>query len=198
MDTFQRSPENMELHFENQIKIEKEFEKIELVAEKLMEKYGEYADLQSFVDYLKGMEKLFAQAKIENWTETRAKEELVKTEIHFFASDSGIDVDVFKTIQDDFGMVYFTVKQVHEAADKLREKYAACQECQGFVEYMKKITLLFIEAQKEHLGMKVIKENLYRSRMAKLSADGSPELETLETIRIEFEDAMAKMEKQND
>lgn len=182
----------MESYFESQVEIEREFEKIELVAEKLSEKYSEYEELKSFVQYLKGMEKLFAQAKIEKWTETRTKDELVKTEIHFFSLDSGIDEDVFKTIKDDFGMVYFTVKQVHEAADRLVEKYAACQDCQEFIEYMKKITLLFIESHKEHTGMDAIKDNLYRSRIINLSADGHPEVEILETIKIEFEDAMRK------
>ncbi|HAV11585.1 MAG TPA: hypothetical protein DCX32_03515 [Candidatus Moranbacteria bacterium] len=193
MNTIQKSPENMELHFENQLRIEKEFEKIELVADKLTEKYKEYKELQGFVAYLKGMEKLFAQARIESWTNTQAKEELVKNEIHFFSLDSGIDEDVFKTIRDDFGMVYITVKQVHEAADKLMEKYAACADCLEFIGYMKKISLLFLEAQKEHWDMKIIKENMCKSRIAKLSADGHPELQILEQIRMEFDDAIVKM-----
>lgn len=187
MNFIQKSPENMELNFENQLKIEKEFEKIELVASKLAEKYGEYSDLRGFVEYLKGMEKMFAQAKAESWGASQVKEELVRNEIRFFSQDSGIDESVFKTIRDDFGMVYFTVQQVHEATERLAEKYAACYECLEFIEYMKKLSLLFLEAQKEHWGTELIKDNLYRSKIAKLSADGNPELEILENIKLEFE-----------
>jgi len=187
------SPENMELQYENQVRVGKEFEKIELVAEKLTEKYKEYTELKGFVDYLKGMEKLFAQARIDNWTETKVKEELVENEIHFLAIDSGVDEDIFKRIRDDFGMVYFTVEQVYESAEKLAEKYAACAECLEFIAYMKKVSLLFVEAQREHRDIRTIKESLCKSRIVKLSEDGNPQVETLEGIRMEFEEAMMEM-----
>lgn len=193
MNDFIGTPERMEdKFFENQLKIEKEFEKIELVAEKITKKYNEYQSLQSFVSYLKGMEKLFAQAKIFNWNDTRTKEELIKAETHFFSLDSGVDEDIFLTIRDDFGLVYTTVKQVYEATEKLLEKYAACGECKEFIEYMKRISLLFIEAKKENWDTRIIKENLYKYRMKKLSADGDPRLEVLEEVRMEFEKEISK------
>ncbi|EKE16509.1 MAG: hypothetical protein ACD_11C00004G0007 [uncultured bacterium] len=193
MNDITNSPERMEeKFFEEQVKIEKEFEKIELVAEKITEKYKEYQSLQSFVLYLKGMEKVFAQAKLSNWKDTKTKEELIKTEMHFFSMDSGVDEDIFLTIRDDFGMVYTTVKQVYEATEKLLEKYAACAECKEFIEYMKKISLLFIEAKKENWDTQIIKENLYKYRMKKLSADGDPRLEVLEDVRMEFERELSK------
>lgn len=187
MNNVPHPAENMELRYENQAKLEKEFEKIDLVAKKLTERYSEYEDLRGFVEYLKGMEKLFARAGVENWGENRVKEEIIMSEIRFFSADSGLDEDVFKTIRDDFGLVYFNVHQVYEAAESLIKKYDACEDCKKFIEYMKKITLIFVEAQKEHWGLKIIKGKMYSFRMQNLSSDGTPEPELLDKIRLEFE-----------
>ncbi len=181
------SPENLEAGMEMQVRVEREFAKIDLAAQKLSEKYKEYADLQSFVSYLQGLEKMFTQAKIEKMGSSRLKEELVRNEIHFFADDSGLDEKVFATIRDDFGLAMFTIEQIEETCEKLLAKYPDCADCHDFILYLKKISLLFLEAQRERWDVQVIKENLWQARMEKLSADGQPELKILEKIRQEFE-----------
>jgi len=191
MNRMENFSENMEAQYENQLRVGKEFEKIDVVAKKIVEKYGEYKELKGFVGYLKGMEKIFAEAKINNWKDEKIKEDIVENEIHFLSAGSGLDEDIFKTIRDDFGMVYFTVQQIYDVAEKLLEKYSACEECKMFIEYMKKVSLLFLEAKKEGWSLSIIKDNLCRYRMQKFSADGVPELELLEQVKMEFESAIS-------
>ena len=50
-----------------------------------------------------------------------------------------------------------------------------------------------MEAQREHRDIRTIKESLCKSRIVKLSEDGNPQVETLEGIRMEFEEAMMEM-----
>ena len=179
--------EDMEAQYERNIRLGKEFEKIDLAAGKVKEKYGDYEELKEFVDYLEAMERLFIRAELENWGDTRIKEELVVSEIRIFSKEFHLDEDVLKKIKDDFGQYCFTVRQIHEIAERLLEKYASCEDCKNFIEYLKETNLFFIEAEKNHWNRNVIKEKLCKLRMKNLTSDGSPDLKILEEIKVEFE-----------
>ena len=79
---------------------EDELEKIDIVALKLKEKYGEYRDFDKFIDYLASMERIFISAKMEKWGAGEVKMAFVDAESYLMSLDSGIDEDIFAKIKE--------------------------------------------------------------------------------------------------
>jgi hypothetical protein len=173
-------------HFEHEVQAERELEKIDIVALKMAEKYGEYETLKSFVAYLASMEKVFARSRIYNSSYTTTKDEIIKTEIHLFSTDTGLDEDMLRSIKDDFGLVYLTVSEVYAIAEKLIKKFSNKDGCGEFISSLRDISIVFIEAHKKHFTISEIQDRIYRSRMKTLSADGDPDIILLEKVYAEF------------
>ena len=141
------------LHFEHEIQAEREFEKIDVVALKMTEKYGEYEALKSFVTYLASMEKVFARSRIYNSSLVTTKDEIIKAEIHLLSTDSGLDEDMLKSIRDDFSSVYMTISQVYTIAEKLIKKFSGKHGCIEFISSLRDISIAFIEAHERHISI---------------------------------------------
>lgn len=178
------------LHFEHEVEAERELEKIDIAASKMVEKYGEYESLKSFVTYLASMEKVFARSRIYDSSPTTIKDEIIKTEIHIFSADSSLDEDMLRSIRDDFSLVYLTVSQVYAIAEKLLQKFADMEGCDDFIASLRDISVAFIEAHEKHFAISEIQDRIYRSRMKILSADGDPDIILLEKVYSEFKNEL--------
>lgn len=172
---------------EREIKIKHEFEKINAVESKLSQEYGEYKILRSFVSYLSSIEKVFAQARIYNSSHLLVKEEIVKTEMHFFSEDNRIDEKILNSIKDDFGSVYMAVSQIYAVAEKLLQKFSDNPDCIEFIKSLRDIHIIFAEAHDKKIKINEIQEQIYRSHMKILTEDGDPEISVLEKIYRNFE-----------
>ena len=179
-----------EKNFEHEIQAEQELEKIDIVALKMAEKYGEYETLKSFVSYLASMEKVFARSRIYNSGPMTTKDEIIKTEMHLFSADTGLDEDMLKSIRDDFSSVYLTVSQVYTITEKLIQKFSDEERCCEFISSLRDISLAFIEAHEKHFTISEIQERIYRSRMRALSINGNPDIGLLEKIYTEFKNEL--------
>jgi hypothetical protein len=179
--------EQMEkMHFEHEIEAERELEKIDIVASKITERYGEYESLKSFVSYLASMEKVFARSRIYDSSPTTIKDEIIKTEMHLFSANTALDEDILRSIRDDFSLVYMTVSQVYAIAEKLLAKFADKEGCDDFIASLRDVSLAFIEAHEKHFTISEIQDKIYRSRMKILSANGDPDIDLLEKVYAEF------------
>lgn len=173
-------------HFEHEIQAESELEKIDIVASKMMERYGEYEALKSFVTYLASMEKVFARSRIYDSSPTTTKDEIIKAEMHIFSLDSSLDEDVLKSIRDDFSLAYMTISQVYAIAEKLLQKFSDKEKCKDFISSLRDISIAFVEAHEKHFTIDEIQDRVYHSRMKILSANGDPDIILLEKIYGEF------------
>lgn len=174
------------LHFEHEIEAQKELEKIDIAQSKMLEKYGEYEALNSFVAYLASMEKVFARARIYDSSPTMIKDEIIKTEMRIYGAETALGEDVLRSIKDDFSLVYMTISQVYAATEKLLQKFSEKEECRDFIESLRDISIAFIEAHEQHFTISEVQDRIYRSRMKILSASGHPELRLLEQVYGEF------------
>ncbi|NTW27225.1 MAG: hypothetical protein HGA36_02805 [Candidatus Moranbacteria bacterium] len=174
------------LHFEHEVEAQRELEKIDIAAAKMAEKYGEYESLKDFVIYLASMEKVFARSRIYDSSPTTTKDEIIKAEIYLFSRDAALDEEMLKSIRDDFGLVYLTISQVYEIAEKLLKKFVDKAGCDDFIASLRDISIAFIEAHEKHFSIGEIQDRIYRSRMKILSADGDPDIVLLEQVYAEF------------
>lgn len=177
--------------FEYEMKTQRELDKIEIAETKLIEEYGEYKALESFIVYLSSMEKIFARSRIYNSSKTEIKEEIIKAEMHFFSIDSALDENMLRSIKDDFGLIYMTISQAYAIAEKLLQKFSDKKNCQDFIKNLRDISIAFIEAHDKNLSINEVQEKIYRSRIKLISADGDPELTLLEKIYAEFKSEIA-------
>jgi hypothetical protein len=182
------------MHFEHEIEAQHELKKIDIVESKMTEKYGEYESLKSFVLYLSSMEKIFARSRIYDSSPTMIKDEIIKSEMKLFSADTILDEDILKSIRDDFSLVYLTVTQVYEIAEKLLLRFADNQGCKNFITSLRDISIIFIEGHDKKLAITEIQDQLHRTRMKMLSADGDPEIELLEKIYTEFRNEIETMQ----
>jgi len=177
--------------FEKEKIAEREFEKIEIVEKKMAKKYHEYAELAYFVTYLSSMEKVFARARVYESSQAMLKEDLIRSEMHIFSQDAGLDEEVLQSIKDDFSQAYMTVTQIYAVAEKLLAKFPDDKDCQVFIAAMRDISVTFVEAHEKHFSISRIQDLILKSRMESLAADGHPEMATLEKIYGEFKNELA-------
>jgi len=176
---------------EHEIEAEHELKKIDIVAAKLTEKFGEYEALKSFVVYLASMEKVFARCRIYDSSPTTIKDEIIKTEMQLFSADTALDEDILKSIKDDFSVVYDTITQIYAIAEKLLQRFSEKKECEKFIASLRDIAIVFVQAHEKHFSINEIQDQIYRSQMKILSEDGDPEIALLENIYNEFKQELA-------
>lgn len=167
-------------------------EKIELAYVRVVEKYGEYGDCKSFVEYLRTIEKIFTEAKFRSWDADKSKDELIKSKIKIMASVSPIGEDVLTSIYDDFKQAGDDIDKIYNIINDLLEKYQDDSECKEFILYVQYLFINFQTAKKEAMEMDVLKERLIKARMEVLASDGDPDLKTLGNIYAEFKTLMGK------
>jgi len=181
--------------FEKEKIAEREFEKIEIVEKKMAKKYHEYENLSYFVTYLSSMEKVFVRARVYESSPAMMKEDLIRSEMHIFSVDAGLDEDILQSIKDDFSRAYVTITQIYGIAEKLLAKFPDEDKCQAFIAAMRDISVTFVEAHEKHFNISTIQDLILKSRMESLSADGHPEISMLETIYAEFKSELAVVGK---
>jgi hypothetical protein len=184
-----------ESQIEHELEAQHEMEKIKIAEAKLMDKYGGYKALASFVIYLSSMEKVFARSAVYDSSQAIIKEEIIKTEMQLFSVNGALEKDVLLSIRDDFSLVYMTVSQVYEIAEKLLQKFSNNEDCKNFIKSLRDISIIFIEAHEKGLSVNQIQDRIYKSQMELLTADGDPKLEVLEQIYGEFKVALGKIGK---
>jgi hypothetical protein len=169
--------------------LREEMEKIKYAALRLKEKYKNYEELSSFVDYLRATEEIFGRAKIENWNSDRLKKELIESEINLMSVNSNVDHSVFYGIYSDFQSTHLAIHDVYAVAQNLLAKYANCADCLVLIDYIRDTYILFSDEGK---GLEFIKNNFLSAKMKKLSADGEPPMWRLEEVYEDFKDMLTK------
>lgn len=164
------------------IELQKEMEKIEWAYARMMEQYGRYEGCKDFIEYLRTMEKVFAESKMRNWNADICKDELIRIKISLLASQSQLPQHVFQTIYNDFISTNKQINDVYSVSSSLLEKYEN-SDCREFIKYIEYVIVHYTENNK---NMEEIIAGLIRARMLVLSSDGNPELVILEKIYKEF------------
>jgi hypothetical protein len=167
-------------------KIHNEVEKIEIVSMKLKEEYKDYQDLVDFIDYLRASEELFITSRIEQWTGEKLRTELIKNELRLASFNTGINEKVFSMLCEDFKTLAVSVSKLYDATDELLKKYADHPECKEFILYLRDISIVFVEVEKEGISFDEAKDRLFNIRMKVISVGGNPEMGILENIYREF------------
>lgn len=178
--------ENFDAVYRREMELHRELEKVEIAYVKTVEKYGEYGECKSFLEYLRTIEKVFMEAKFRNWDAERNKDELIKTKIKMIAEASSVSEDVLNSIYADFKKSGATISKIYEIVNKLLEKYGDNPECAELILYIQYLFINFNDAEQKKFSMEELEDRLVRARMEVLSSDGSPELITLENIYREF------------
>lgn len=184
--------ENFDAAYRRETELRQELEKVEIAYVKTVEKYGEYGECKSFLEYLRTIEKVFMEAKFRNWDAERNKDELIKTKIKMIAETNLVSEDVLNSIYDDFKKSGATIGKIYEIVNKLIEKYGDNPECAELILYIQYLFISFDEADKEKFSIEELKDRLVRARMEVLSSDGDPELMTLENIYRDFKNLLER------
>lgn len=184
--------ENFDAAYQRETELHQELEKVEIAYVKTVEKYGEYGECKSFLEYLRTIEKVFMEAKFRNWDAERNKDELIKTKIKMIAEASSVSEDVLNSIYADFKKSGATISKIYEVVNQLIEKYGENPECAELILYIQYLFINFDEAEQKKFSMEELKDRLVRARMEVLSSDGKPELITLENIYREFKDLLER------
>jgi len=178
--------ENFDAVYAREMELSSSLEKVETAYVKTVERYGEYADLKSFAEYLCTIEKLFMENNFRKRSFEQSKEDMIKLRIKMLAKTGCLSEDVLNAIYEYFKKAGQTVDKIYEIAKSLLEKYKEDADCRDFIVYIKDTFIHFLNAEKEHLSMNELKERLIKARMEVLSSTGDPDLLTLETIYKEF------------
>jgi len=186
MDQIENFDEAFDKNYRREMELQQELEKVELAYAKTAEKYAEYEDCRSFVEYLRTIEKIFTEAKFRNWNAERNKDELIMAKIKIIAESSSMNEDVLNSIYDDFKKSGATIGKISEIVKQLIEKYGTDQECNELILYIQYLFINFNNAEQERMDPDELKDRLIRARMEVLSSDGKPRLITLENIYKEF------------
>lgn len=179
--------ENFEKNlFESSRKVEL----IEVVAKKLEKKYENYKELRNFIEYLKGIEKIFQDAESGGWEKERIKEELIGSYIYLLSAESKIDQGVFNSIYSDFKATYTDIRDIYSVAAHLIDKYISPIEME-FIEYLRDIYAIFHESEKSGEDLTRTKDKVIQTKVKALSAKGLDQ-KKMEEIFEEFKKELAK------
>lgn len=173
--------------FETQKMLNIEFEKIEMACAKVKEQYGENDQCIAFIDYIRTIEKVFAESKIRNWDAEESKNQLIEIEMGLLADRAEMDKGVFSSVYDDFKIACADVSKITEVEKSLLEKYQDNQECCDLIKYIANLYTSFYSNEIEKGSMTNLKKNLIRARMNVISSDGNPALRVLENIYEDFQ-----------
>lgn len=169
-----------------------EMEKIEITSIKLKEEYKDYEELVGFIDYLRASESIFVISKAQNWNGEKLKEELIKNELHVASMNAGVNEEVFNSIYSDFKTLSGNIGKIYDIVEELLKKYADNQACKEFILYLRDISIIFVETEKEGVGIDEAKDRLFMMRMKSLSSEVKMEIRVFENIYAEFKKRLNK------
>ncbi len=186
MDTEVNQFENFDAMYARELEIQRSLERIEAAYVKTAEKYGEYEETKSFIEYLGSIEKLFMENKLRNRSFELGRDEMIKVRIKILAQGGTVSEEALNMIYGYFKKAGQTIDKIYEIAAQLMEKYKDDRDCQDFISYVRDIFVNFFNAEKERISMDELKERLIKARMEVLSTNGDPDLVTLENIYKDF------------
>lgn len=188
--------ESFDQHYQDMLHtVETEKQRIDLVCERLMQKYEDYDQTKAFVEYLRSVESVFMNAENGAWSVEKTEDEMIKAEIYLISRSTGIDEQIFQGIYEEFKQTNHDVKKIQEIADQLVERYSnikdclECDDCKNFIIYVRDALLTFassIEGNKNFDEIIEVKEALIEKEMKKFAQDNKPPFEILEEIYNEF------------
>ncbi len=175
--------------------IENEKKRMDIVCERLMQKYENYDQTKAFIEYLRSVEGVFMSAENGAWSVEKTQDEMIKAEIYLMSQETGIDEKIFTGIYEEFQKVNNDVKKIQDIANTLIDQYSniddcmECEDCREFIIYVRDALLVFAEAiggneQFDEIGE--VKEGVIKKRMYQFSKDDRPPLAILEDIYAEF------------
>lgn len=178
--------ENFDANYARERELQGKLEKIEVAYVKTVEKYGDYADLISFVEYVRTVEKMFVENNFGKSTLSQNKDELIKIKIKLLAKNSLMDEDVLNILYDYFKKSGQTIDAIYAATEKLLAENKDNLDSQDFILYVRDIFINFLNAEKENIGVDELKTRLIKARMKVLASNGNPDLISLEKIYTDF------------
>jgi len=178
--------ESFDEAYEKEIELQRELEKIEIAYAQVREKYSQFKECYSFIDYLRTIERVFMESKVRSWNADKSKDELIRAEIAMSASESQLGEELFSSIYEDFRKTSQDVGKVAGAVRILLDKNKGCVECCEFILYAENIFMNFQGIRKGGMKISDLKEKLIKARMNVLACDGHPEMKLLENIFKEF------------
>lgn len=184
--------ENFSEVYNKEKTLQLELEKIEITSIKLKEEYKDYEELVGFIDFLRASESIFMMSKAQRWNGEKLREELIKNELHVASMNAGVNEEVFRSIHDDFKTLSGNIGKIYDTAEELLKKYADNQACKEFILYLRDISIVFIEAKKEAIGIDEAKDRLFMMHMKSLSSEGKTEIRVFEKIYAEFKKGLKK------
>ena len=173
--------------------------RIDIVYEQLKHKYADYEATQSFMEYLRSVEKVFAQAEKEKWSVEKTEDEMINGEIYIMSQMTGIDEGIFRKIYESFQQASHDVEKIQIIASELLEKYSniedcfECEDCKEFIAYVRESLFVFAKTftgdeNFDEIGE--VKEQLIAVQMKTMAIDGKPPLEILQDIYSDFMTAL--------
>lgn len=168
-------------------------ERLNIAAEMLEKKYGDYRETKEFIGFLRNVEEVFAAALKNHWTVERTQDEMIRSEIYLLSQVSGVDEEVFLHIYEEFKATSSSVKVIQETADRLLAAYAGDEdpnpECREFITFVRDTILLFAKTKAGDTNFDEIievKQAMIYARMLTLAEDNDPPMHVLQSIFEEF------------
>ncbi len=157
---------------------ESEKRRMDIVCEKLIQKYEDYDQTKAFIEYLRSVESVFMNAESGAWSVEKTQDEMIKAEIYLISHETGIDEQIFAGIYEEFRQVSNNVKKIQEIANQLIERYSniedcmECDDCRKFIVYVRDALLVFsksIEGDERFDEISEVKDEMIKKRMQKFA-----------------------------
>ncbi len=190
METFDRFKKEQEM-------IKPKIETINSVAEKLKQKYSDYEVLLSFIDHLASTERIFVSVETGSVDFKTVKKNFLDAETELISNQLGINRNVFDGIIEQFRNANDSVADIIMVADTLKRQYSDDKKIVGFIEYIKKALIEFLDiVNTDNVSNLVNKKIIIIERkMDELSADGDPEKNLLINVYNEFKQGLLSVKK---
>ncbi len=191
--------DTFEEHYEKLIRNRNKIERVDIVFEQLKQKYEDYDAIEAFIEYLRSIEKIFAQAEGGKWSIEKTEDEMIKGEIYLISQSTKIDEEIFNTIYEEFKSASHDVEKIQEIANKLIEKYSniedcfECDDCKEFIVFVRESLFVFSKTFQGNVDfdeLGEVKTQLIRRQMNSMAIDGKPPLEVLQDIYNDFTNAL--------
>ncbi len=119
-----RREKTFDEHYREVMELKPYTERLDIAAEMLEKKYGDYRETKAFIAFLRSVEEVFAAALKNHWTVEKTQDEMIRSEIYLLSQVSGVDEEVFLHIYDEFKTASGNVQTIQETADRLLTAYA--------------------------------------------------------------------------
>ncbi len=197
----ERKEKSFDEYYNETIVTNEKMKIVDIAYEKIKHKYEGYDQTEAFIEYLRSVEKVFAQAETDKWSVEKTQDEMIRGEIYIISQTTGIDEEIFNKIYEEFQEVSGDVEKIHDVANKLIEKYSnikdcfECEDCRNFIVYVKEALFVFsktMDGDENFDELSEVKMQLIRIQMKQMAIDDRPPIEILQDIYDDFVGALKK------